>query len=211
MLYPTCDAHLDPPDVACLETRRLAGWLHLAWTVGWPLVLATVAVVLPLTCVRRRERRRVEQLINQLGEAEDAADAATRALRVQRLKALLLRRGHRGHGGREHGGGGGAAAASGGSTSAAAEGHWGGGAEPKKAEVVVEEDAVELVHGVVEQDAGAAVAVVGVEEAVAESKAESGGLAVVDVGEEDEEEEEEDSYEAFEAMARGGARLARPD
>ena len=61
---------------------------------------------MPLTLLRRRERKRLDELLKQLGEAEEAADAATRQANVRRLQLMLHRAGFAGGG---RGGGGGAA------------------------------------------------------------------------------------------------------
>ena len=91
MLYPTCDHRLDPPDVSCLKTRRLDGALRVAYTALWPLLLATALIILPLTWLKVRERRRVTELIAQLSAEEAHSDTALRDAQIQRLRYLFSR------------------------------------------------------------------------------------------------------------------------
>ena len=83
-LYPLCDA-LQPTQVSCVKGRRLSGWLRLAIVVGVPFLLAVVAILLPLTCLRWRDRRRMRQMDRDLGRAHNEIleyrSALTQALR----------------------------------------------------------------------------------------------------------------------------------
>ena len=69
MLYPLCDGQ--PTHVSCLKGRILSGWLRLAVTVGVPFLLAFLLVLLPLTCLRCRDQRRMKRLDKQLGLAHN--------------------------------------------------------------------------------------------------------------------------------------------
>ena len=83
-LYPLCDT-LQPALVSCVKGRRLSGWLRLAIVVGVPFLLAVVAILVPLTCLRWRDQRRLRQLDRDLGHAHDEIleyrQALTQALR----------------------------------------------------------------------------------------------------------------------------------
>ena len=83
-LYPLCDA-LQPTAVSCVKGRRLSGWLRLAIVVGVPFLLAVVAILVPLTCLRWRDQRRMRQLDRDLGRAHheilEYRHALTQALR----------------------------------------------------------------------------------------------------------------------------------
>jgi hypothetical protein len=68
-LYPLCDDN-EPTDVACTKGRRLSGWLRLAIIGGVPFLLSALLVLLPLTCLRWRDQRRVRQLSKELGSAQ---------------------------------------------------------------------------------------------------------------------------------------------
>ena len=209
MLYPTCDAHLEPTEVQCLQTRRLSGWLRLAWAVGWPFLLSTALLVIPLTLLRRRERKRLDELLKQLGEAEEAADAATRQANVRRLQLMLHRAGFAGGG---RGGGGGAATTtvpppppattvvtSATTTTTTAP------ANKLYPDVSFLDNQVTTITRV---DSIGNVTT-STESAAAAQPVQSGGGMVEDLEEED---LEEDSFEQFEALARGaGRQLPRAD
>lgn len=70
LLYPLCDA-LQPTTVSCIKGRRLSGWLRLAIVVGVPFLLAVVVILVPLTCLRWRDKRRMRHLDKELGRAHD--------------------------------------------------------------------------------------------------------------------------------------------
>ena len=67
-LYPLCD-DLGPTSVSCVKPQRLSGWLRLAIVAGVPFLLAVVLILVPLTCLRCREQRRMAQLDRDLGDA----------------------------------------------------------------------------------------------------------------------------------------------
>ena len=71
LLYPICDG-LQPTGVACTKGRVLSGWLRLAVVVGVPFLICVVAILLPLTCLRWRDRRRMRRLDRQLGHAHNS-------------------------------------------------------------------------------------------------------------------------------------------
>ena len=82
-LYPLCD-ELVPTAVSCLKGRRLSGWLRLAIVTGVPFLLAVAVVLLPLTCLRWRDRRRIKRLEKQVTQS----DAQVRAYQNELHKAL---------------------------------------------------------------------------------------------------------------------------
>ena len=83
-LYPLCD-ELQPTTVSCVKGRRLSGWLRLAIVVGVPFFLAILVTIVPLTCLRWRDQRRMRQLDKEVGRAQDEIleyrVALTKALR----------------------------------------------------------------------------------------------------------------------------------
>ena len=82
-LYPLCD-DLAPTVVSCFKGRRLSGWLRLALVTSAPFLLSVFAILLPLTCLRWRDRRRIKRLGKELGDAE----AQVRAYKNELKKAL---------------------------------------------------------------------------------------------------------------------------
>lgn len=88
-LYPLCDS-LQPSEVACTKTGRLSGWLRLAIVGGVPFALATVLILMPLTCLRQRERRRMRHLDSALGTAHDQITEYRNALdTVQMMRSTV--------------------------------------------------------------------------------------------------------------------------
>jgi len=69
-LYPLCDELL-PATVACTKARQLSGWLRLAVVVGVPFLFASLLILLPLTCLRWRDQRRMKQLTLAVGTAQE--------------------------------------------------------------------------------------------------------------------------------------------
>ena len=68
-LYPLCDT-MQPTAVSCVKGRRLSGWLRLGIVVGVPFLLAVLVILVPLTCLRWRDRRRQRELLRELGRAD---------------------------------------------------------------------------------------------------------------------------------------------
>jgi len=64
-LYPVCDG-LQPTEVACSKSTQLSGWLRLASVVGLPFLLVVVVIMVPLHFTRRRDRRRIVRLSQDL-------------------------------------------------------------------------------------------------------------------------------------------------
>jgi len=82
-LYPICDDLL-PQEVACTKSQRLSGYLRLVLVVGVPFVAAVLLILLPLSCLRCRERRKLRELnldltsaIADLSQAKQQLSAAT--------------------------------------------------------------------------------------------------------------------------------------
>ena len=71
LLYPVCD-EIIPTDVSCSKARRLSGFLRLASVVGLPLFIALLLVLLPLSCLRWRDARRIKSLTRDVEEAGSA-------------------------------------------------------------------------------------------------------------------------------------------
>ena len=71
LLYPVCD-EIIPTDVSCSKARRLSGFLRLASVVGLPLFIALLLVLLPLSCLRWRDARRIKNLTQDVEEAGSA-------------------------------------------------------------------------------------------------------------------------------------------
>jgi len=87
LLYPLCDA-LQPTTVSCIKGRRTSGWLRLAIVVGVPFLLAVVVILVPLTCLRWRDRRRMRVLDRELGDAHTEI-AEYRAALTQALRSTV--------------------------------------------------------------------------------------------------------------------------
>ena len=85
LLYPVCDEYI-PTDVSCSKATRLSGFLRLASVVGLPLLIAVVVVLLPLSCLRWRDARRIESLTK---DVEEAGSAMRTLRRLSRMGAAL--------------------------------------------------------------------------------------------------------------------------
>ena len=71
LLYPVRD-EIIPTEVSCSKARRLSGFLRLASAVGLPLFIALLLVLLPLSCLRWRDARRIKSLTQDVEEAGSA-------------------------------------------------------------------------------------------------------------------------------------------
>jgi hypothetical protein len=85
LLYPVCDEYI-PTDVSCSKATRLSGFLRLASVVGLPLLIAVVVVLLPLSCLRWRDARRIKSLTK---DVEEAGSAMRTLRRLSRMGAAL--------------------------------------------------------------------------------------------------------------------------
>ena len=74
------------PQVSCTKGRRLSGWLRLAIVVGVPFLLAVFVILVPLTCLRCRDRRRMRKLHQELGSAQSEILEYRNALTVQMMR-----------------------------------------------------------------------------------------------------------------------------
>jgi len=87
-LYPLCDDML-PQHVSCTKTQRLSGWLRLVTVVGVPFVIAVVLILLPLSCLRCRERRKMRELNIDLSLAIHDLSKTKQALTAARLREAV--------------------------------------------------------------------------------------------------------------------------
>lgn len=88
LLYPLCDGS-QPTSVACTKGRILSGWLRLAIVVGVPVLFAVLFVLLPLTCLRWRDQRRMKRLDKQLGLARN--EIVLYREKLEEAEAAILR------------------------------------------------------------------------------------------------------------------------
>jgi hypothetical protein len=86
-LYPLCDDET-PLEVSCTKSRQLSGWLRLALTTGIPFVLAVVLILVPLICLRVRDRRHMKKLTRQLSGAQLEIDEYQKAVQTLLQKAV---------------------------------------------------------------------------------------------------------------------------
>ena len=100
MLYPLCDGS-HPTAVSCVKGRILSGWLRLALVSGAPFLIAVALVLLPLTCVRWRDKRRMKKLDQQLGNARNVIleyrakiEEAEKAIIRERVMGVFKRGGN---------------------------------------------------------------------------------------------------------------------
>ena len=88
LLYPVCD-EIIPTDVSCSKARRLSGFLRLASVVGLPLFIALLLVLLPLSCLRWRDARRIKSLTEDVEEAGSAMRSMRRTFAAGATSSTL--------------------------------------------------------------------------------------------------------------------------
>lgn len=89
-LYPVCDGQIAAA-VSCVKTARHSGWLRLASVVLPPFLLSVVLVLLPLHFLRRREARRMRQLLEshaRLNESHARLSERYSSLRASVARAV---------------------------------------------------------------------------------------------------------------------------
>ncbi|KAL1528650.1 hypothetical protein AB1Y20_009988 [Prymnesium parvum] len=86
MLYPVCD-DLMPPAPLCNKSIQLSGWLRLAIVTGFPVGLALLLIVVPITCFHNRDRRMIQRLSDEV----DILSEDPQQEQLQKIRKMLSR------------------------------------------------------------------------------------------------------------------------
>ena len=87
-LYPVCDDLL-PAEVTCTKATRQTGYLRLACVAGVPFTVAALLILVPLTCMRWRDQKRVRKIESELQTTKTDSDHWRSEATVARLRAAV--------------------------------------------------------------------------------------------------------------------------